>query len=72
MYLDSSTPDLKTDINGLKKLISFYLAANIEIISEYTSFMALIEGGGAFVRDLLKRVRLLPKEPAGEMTRLDG
>jgi hypothetical protein len=24
------------------------------------------------VRDLLKRVRLLPKEPAGEMTRLDG
>jgi len=69
-YLDSSTPDLETDIDGLRKLISLYMAANVEIISEHTSFMVLIEGWGAFVRDLLKRVRLVPKEPAGEMTRL--
>ena len=69
-YLDSSTPDLKTDIDGLRKLISLYMAANVEIISEHTSFMELIEGGGAFVRDLWKRV--VPKKPAGDMTRLDG
>jgi hypothetical protein len=70
--LDSLTPDLKTNINGLKKLISFYLATNIEIISEYTSFIVLIKGGGAFMQDLLKRIRLLPKEPAGEIIRLDS
>ena len=46
------------------------MAANVEIISEHTSFMELIEGGGAFVRDLWKRV--VPKKPAGDMTRLDG
>jgi hypothetical protein len=39
MYLDSSTPDLETDIDGLRKLISLYMAANVEIISEHTSFM---------------------------------
>lgn len=69
-YLDGSTPDLETDIDGLRKLISLYMAANVEIISEHTSFMELIEGGGAFVRDLWKRV--VPKKPAGDMTRLDG
>lgn len=46
------------------------MAANVEIISEHTSFIELIEGGGAFVRDLWKRV--VPKKPAGDMTRLDG
>lgn len=46
------------------------MAANVEIISEHTSFMELIEGGGAFVRDLWKRV--VPKKPAGDMIRLDG
>ncbi len=51
-YLDSSTPDLETNINGLRKLITLYMAANVEIISEYTSFMELIKGRGAFVRDL--------------------
>jgi hypothetical protein len=35
MYLDSSTPDLETDIDGLRKLISLYMAANVEIISEH-------------------------------------
>lgn len=48
----------------------YYMAANVEIISEHTSFMELIEGGGAFVRDLWKRV--VPKKPAGDMIRLDG
>jgi hypothetical protein len=28
------------------------MAANVEVVSEHTSFMDLIEGGGAFVRDL--------------------
>jgi hypothetical protein len=51
-YLDSSTPDLETDINRLRKLISLYIATNIEIISEYTSFIESIKGGGTFMRDL--------------------
>ena len=51
-YLDGSTPDLETDIDRLRKLISLYMAANVEMISEHTSFMELIKGGGAFVRDL--------------------
>ncbi|KAG9228013.1 hypothetical protein BJ875DRAFT_390272, partial [Amylocarpus encephaloides] len=71
-YLDSSTLDLETNIDRLRKLISLYLATNVEIISEYTSFIVLIKGGGAVVQDLLKRVRLLPKELVREMTRLDG
>jgi hypothetical protein len=68
--LDGSTPDLETDINGLRKLISLYMAANVKIISEHTLFMELIEGKVAFVRDLWKRV--VSKKPAGDMTRLDG
>jgi hypothetical protein len=36
------------------------MAANVEVVSEHTSFMELIEGGGAFVRDLWKRV--VPKK----------
>jgi hypothetical protein len=64
------TPDLETNIDGLRKLISLYMAVNVEIISEYISFMELIKGGGAFMRDLWKRV--VSKKPAGDMTRLDG
>jgi hypothetical protein len=69
-YLDSSTLDLETNIDKLRKLISLYIATNVEIISEYTSFMESIKGGGAFVRDLWKRV--VPKKPTREMIRLDG
>ena len=61
-YLDSSTPDLETNVDGLRKLISLYIATNVEVISEHTSFIELIKGGGAFVRDLWKRV--VPKKPA--------
>ena len=49
-------------------MISLYIAVNVEIISEHTSFIELIEGRGAFVRDLWKRV--VPKMPVGEMTML--
>jgi hypothetical protein len=63
-YLDDSTPDLETEIDGLRKLICFYIAANVEVVSEHTSFMDLIEGGGAFVRDLWKRV--VPKKPTSQ------
>jgi len=48
-YLDSSTPDLETNINRLRKLISLYIATNVEIISEYTLFMKLIKGRSAFI-----------------------
>jgi len=63
-YLDSSTPDLETEIDGLRKLTCLYMAANVEVVSEHTSFMELIEGGGAFVRDLWKRV--VPKKPTSQ------
>jgi hypothetical protein len=52
VYLDGSTPDLETEIDRLRKLICLYIAANVEVVSEHTSFMDLIKGGGAFVRDL--------------------
>ncbi len=58
--MDSSIPDLETEINGLRKLICLYMAANIEVV-RHTSFMDLITGRGAFVRDLWKRV--VPKKP---------
>jgi hypothetical protein len=60
-YLDNSTLDLETNIDRLRKLILLYIAANVEVISEYTSFIELIEGRGAFMRDLWKRV--VPKKP---------
>jgi hypothetical protein len=53
---DGLTPDLETEINGLRELICLYIADNVEVVSEHTSFMNLIEDGGAFVRDLWKRV----------------
>jgi hypothetical protein len=60
-YLDGSTPGLETKIDGLRKLIYLYIAANVKVVSEHTSFMDLIEGRGAFVRDLWKCV--VPKKP---------
>jgi hypothetical protein len=51
MYLNNSTLNLKTNIDRLRKLISLYIAANVEIILKYTSFIELIKGGGAFMRD---------------------
>jgi hypothetical protein len=70
MYLDSSTPDLETDINRLRKLISLYMAANVEIISEYTLFIELIKDRGALIRDLWKHI--VTKKPTREIIRLDG
>ena len=55
-YLDTSTPDLEPEIDGLRDLICLYTAANINLLMENSSFIDLIEGGGAFVRDLLKRI----------------
>ncbi len=55
-YSDESTPDLKTKIDGLRELICHYIAANAALTAEDTSFLALIEEGGAFARDLWKLV----------------
>jgi hypothetical protein len=49
MYLDGLTLDLETNINGLRKLISLYIAINVKIILEYTLFIELIKGRGAFI-----------------------
>lgn len=40
------------------------LVANFEVVSKHTSFMDLIEGRGAFVRDVWKRV--MPKKPTSQ------
>jgi hypothetical protein len=64
-YSDGLTPGLETEIDGLRKLICLYIAASVEVVSEHTSFMDLIEDGGAFVRDLWKRV--VPKSPSQGM-----
>jgi hypothetical protein len=52
IYLDSSTLVLETKINELRKLIYLYIATNVEVVFEYTSFIDLIKGKGAFIRDL--------------------
>jgi hypothetical protein len=63
-YSDDNTPDLKTGIDELRELICLYIAANAMVMSEHTTFMNLIEEGGAFVRDLWGRI--VPKMPLTE------
>jgi hypothetical protein len=70
IYLDSSTLDLETNIDRLRKLISLYIAANVKIILKHTLFIELIKGRGAFMRDLWKCV--VPKKPIRDITRLDS
>ncbi|PMD26189.1 hypothetical protein NA56DRAFT_698355 [Hyaloscypha hepaticicola] len=52
----AGTPDLETGIDGLRDLLCQYVAANVKIMSEHEAFLALIQDGGTFVRDLWKRV----------------
>lgn len=52
----AGTPDLETGIDGLRDLLCQYVAANVKIMSEHEAFLALIQDGGNFVRDLWKRV----------------
>jgi hypothetical protein len=52
----SGTPDLETGIDELRELVCRYVAVYIRTISEHTEFEELIEEGGAFMRDLWKRV----------------
>jgi hypothetical protein len=55
----AGTPDLETGIDDLRELVCQYIAANVKVMSEDETFQALIEEGGAFVRDLWKR--MLPR-----------
>jgi hypothetical protein len=52
----AGTPDLDTGIDGLRDLLCQYVDANVKIMSEHEAFLALIQDGGTFVRDLWKRV----------------
>jgi hypothetical protein len=52
----AGTPDLETGIDDLRELVCQYIAANVKVMSEDETFQELIEEGGAFVRDLWKRV----------------
>jgi len=56
IYSDERTPDLKITIDELRELICQYIAANAAVMSEHAKFIKLVEMGGAFVRDLWKRV----------------
>jgi hypothetical protein len=47
VYSDERTPDLETNIDGLKELICQYIAAHAEFTSRDTTFTALIEEGGS-------------------------
>jgi hypothetical protein len=51
-YSDSLSPDLETEIDGLRKLICFCIAANVEIVLEHNSFMGLIEDDALLCRIL--------------------
>jgi hypothetical protein len=57
-YSNEMTPDLENGIDGLRELICHYIAANARMMGEYTTFTALIEDGGALIRDLWKLVAL--------------
>jgi hypothetical protein len=57
-YSYSGTPDLVAGIDGLRELICQYVAANVEVMSDHTTFITLLEEGGVFVRDLWKRILL--------------
>ena len=52
----AGTPDLETGIDDLRDLLCQYVAANVKVMSEHEHFLALIQDGGTFVRDLWKRV----------------
>ncbi len=52
----AGTPDLETGIDCLRDLLCQYVAANVKVMSEHEAFLALIQDGGTFVRDLWKRV----------------
>ena len=52
----AGTPDLETGIDDLRDLLCQYVAANVKVMSEHEDFLASIQDGGTFVRDLWKRV----------------
>jgi hypothetical protein len=51
-YLNKRTPDLENKMNELRELIYLYLAAYTKLTTRHTTFMALMEEGGPFARDL--------------------
>ncbi|KAH6667258.1 hypothetical protein B0J14DRAFT_186701 [Halenospora varia] len=55
-YAYERTPDLSTKTDGLRELICHYVAANAELTAKDMMFLALIEEGGPFARDLWKLV----------------
>jgi hypothetical protein len=55
-YSNERTPDLETEMDELRELICHYLAAYAELTTRHTAFMALMEEGGPFARDLWKLV----------------
>jgi hypothetical protein len=55
-YSDENIPDLDNGTDGLRNLICQYAAANVEVLSEHLPFTKIIEEGGAFIRDLWKRL----------------
>jgi len=53
-YSNERTPDLENKMDELRELICLYLAAYAELTTGHTAFMALMEEGGPFARDLWK------------------
>jgi hypothetical protein len=66
-YSNERTPDLETEMDELRELICQYLAAHAELTTRHTAFMALMEEGGPFARDLWKLVA-----PRINPTKADG
>ncbi|KAG4413280.1 hypothetical protein IFR04_013571 [Cadophora malorum] len=56
IYSDERTPDLASKVDELRELVRQYIVANAEFTSRNTTFLALIEEGGALARDLWKYV----------------
>lgn len=55
-YSNERTLDLETEMDELRELICQYLAAYAELTTRHTAFLALMEEGGPFARDLWKLV----------------
>jgi hypothetical protein len=53
-YSNERIPDLENEMDELRELICLYLAAYAELTSTHTAFLALMEEGGPFARDLWK------------------
>jgi hypothetical protein len=53
-YSNENTPDLEDDVDALRALVIHYITCELESLIEAPEFLALLEQGGLFSRDLVR------------------